>query len=101
MASRAYSKDREHGHKYEFCAAGRVPVDDDLQSEVRPGDPTDAPTAVAPEKLGVPVCAARAGAVEGELRQAAKGMSESADLWGWSAMSWAKHWQQRIGVTID
>jgi len=32
--------------------------------------------------------------------EAAKGMSESADLWGWSAMSWAKHWQQRIGVTL-
>ena len=31
---------------------------------------------------------------------AAKGMSESADLWGWAAMSWEKHWQQRIGVTL-
>ena len=35
-----------------------------------------------------------------EMCEAAKGMSESADLWGWSAMSWAKHWQQRIGVTL-
>ena len=25
-----------------------------------------------------------------EMCEAAKGMSESADLWGWSAMSWAK-----------
>ena len=35
-----------------------------------------------------------------EMCEAAKGMSESADLWGWSAMSWAKHWQQRLGVTL-
>ena len=35
-----------------------------------------------------------------EMCEAAKGMSESADLWGWAAMSWEKHWQQRIGVTL-
>jgi hypothetical protein len=29
----------------------------------------------------------------GETCDAAKGMSESADLWGWAAMSWEKHWQ--------
>ena len=30
----------------------------------------------------------------------AKDKGEEADLYGWHAMNWQRHWQQRIGVAI-
>ena len=35
-----------------------------------------------------------------KLVDMAKDKGEEADLYGWHAMNWQRHWQQRIGVAI-
>ena len=34
------------------------------------------------------------------VKQMARARSRSAELYSWSAMNWANHWQQRVGVEL-
>ena len=35
-----------------------------------------------------------------EMMTMAKAKGIGADLWGWNAMTWARHWKQRVGVEL-
>ena len=34
------------------------------------------------------------------VKQMARALSRSTELYSWSAMNWANHWQQRVGVEL-